>query len=241
MLYIILSDIHSNLEAFEAIEKTFPFEAGRKFVCVGDTVGYGSNPNEAVEKISALTDINVLGNHDAAALGKTDINRFNSHAREAAIWTQRELGNKEKEYLLSLPYVYKDELFTVAHGTLHEPKRFIYMMDELDAASTFEILKTRICFVGHSHVPGVFSLSRGKISYVSKKINKLKRDEKYIVNVGSVGQPRDRDPRACYSLFDTEKDTIEFRRIEYDIKTASKKILKAGLPKFLSERLFEGR
>jgi diadenosine tetraphosphatase ApaH/serine/threonine PP2A family protein phosphatase len=241
MLYIILSDVHSNLEAFEAVRKTFPRKDGRKFVCVGDTVGYGSNPNEAVHRTSALTDINVMGNHDAAVLGRADLSRFNPHAKSAVIWTKGTLGEKEKEYLLSLPYVYKNKLFTAVHGTLHDPENFTYMLTELDAMRSFELLKTRICFVGHSHKPGVFSLRDGNLSYSSKKKNKLKADTKYIVNVGSVGQPRDGDPRACYSVFDTEKDTIEFVRVKYDIKTASDKILKAGLPSFLAKRLFEGR
>jgi diadenosine tetraphosphatase ApaH/serine/threonine PP2A family protein phosphatase len=240
MKYVIISDIHGNLPAFEAAQKTFPKGKSTEIICAGDVVGYGAEPVECIKKISAMGARNVLGNHDAGVLDKTDISRFNRRAAEAVLWTKEHLDRASLDFLRSLPYVLEEDLFSVAHGTLHEPKEFMYMMTGADAMHTFEVMKSKICFVGHSHIPSVFILRDGKLSQTFAKKITIKENSSYIVNVGSIGQPRDGDSRACYCIYDPEENKIEFRRVKYDIDTAADRIIKAGLPEILAERLFIG-
>ncbi|MGB2630604.1 MAG: metallophosphoesterase family protein [Candidatus Omnitrophota bacterium] len=241
MVYIIFSDVHGNLEAFDAVIKSFPDTAEKEFLCAGDVVGYGANPDECIDKVISLGAVNIMGNHDAAVLGKTDVSSFNPHAAAAVSWTITQLTEGSNGYLESLPYIHQTELFTMVHGTLHDPEEFRYMLTNVDARNTFDILKTQICFVGHSHVPAVFMVKDGQIALSFKKKIKLEDDIQYIINVGSVGQPRDGDWRACYCVYDPGKKMIELRRVEYDLKTAQNKIYDAGLPKILGDRLAYGR
>lgn len=241
MLYIIISDIHGNIQAFDAVVKSFPDVHGRHVLSVGDTVGYGADPVECVALMSTLGAENVMGNHDAAVAGKTDTSFFNEYAKKAVIWTKENIGQRERDYLGGLPYVKELPELTLAHGTLHSPEEFIYMMTGADAMHTFEVLRTKVCFVGHSHMPAVYILRDGQLFESWKKRFKLEKGASYIVNAGSVGQPRDGDPRACYCVYDTDKKEIEFRRVEYDVRSAHHAIIKAGLPRILAERLLEGR
>jgi predicted phosphodiesterase len=241
MIYIVLSDVHGNLEAFNAAADSFPDAKEKRFISAGDVVGYGADPNECIEKMVSIGAVNIKGNHDAAVLGEADIAYFNANAAAAVVWTKEKLTKYSTDYLYSLPLVHEEELFTVVHGTLHEPEEFRYMLTNVEAEQTFEVLKKKICFVGHSHVPAVFSLKDGRISLSFKNKIKLEEDAKYIINAGSIGQPRDGDWRACYCIYDTDKNEIELRRVEYDVKTAQKKILDAGLPGMLADRLSIGR
>ena len=240
MRYIIISDIHGNLEALESVIESFSGSDEKEILCAGDIVGYGADPEECVDRVISQGARNVLGNHDAAVTGKADTALFNANAREAVEWTADRLSRHAKDYLNGLPLVFENGLFTVAHGTLHEPEEFIYMMSGAEAMHTFEILKTQVCFVGHSHVPGWFALKNGKVSYSNGSRIRLEKSSKYIVNAGSVGQPRDNDNRACYCVFDPQKKEIELRRVEYDISRAQNKIIEAGLPPALAERLAQG-
>jgi predicted phosphodiesterase len=241
MTHIILADIHGNLEAFDAVVKSFPDVEKKRVICVGDVVGYGANPNECIDKIKSLDAANVKGNHEAAVLGEFDVSTFNPHAAKAVYWTRENLTRSGEDYIRGLPLVREDPLFTLVHGTLHNPEDFRYMMTNVDAAHTFEILKKKICFIGHSHVPAIFSLEGGKIRLTFKEKIKLKKTAKYIINVGSVGQPRDGEWRACYCIYDPDREEVELRRVEYDLKTAQEKIIDAGLPRVLAERLKFGR
>ena len=240
MTYIIISDIHGNLEAFEAVIDSFPDAGERKILCTGDIVGYGADPGKCVDRVVSIGAKSVLGNHDAAVIEKTDISFFNTSAREAVYWTMGNLSRCGKDYLEGLSLVFEDPVLTMAHGTLHMPEKFIYMMTGAEAMHSFEVLKTPICFVGHSHVPGVFVLRDGRIFYSDNGRTRLEKGARYIVNVGSVGQPRDKDNRACYCVYDPEKKEVELRRVEYDIKRAQDKITEAGLPPALAERLSRG-
>ncbi len=241
MKYIILSDIHSNLQAFEAAIKSFPKEKGIPIISAGDVVGYGANPNECIEMVQSLKAVNILGNHDAAVIDRTDISYFNAHARDAVLWTKENIGQSALDYLQGLPLVLEEKLFTVVHGTLHDPEEFNYMMDWTDAMRTLEILKTNICFVGHSHVPDVFISAGGKLFRSHEKKVKIEDGSRYIINVGSIGQPRDNDSRACYCVYDSEKKEVEFHRVEYDVRSAHDSIIEAGLPVMLAERILVGR
>lgn len=242
MRYAIISDIHGNSEALEASLESLSKEDIDGYFCLGDIVGYGADPCDCLDKIKSLScKAIVAGNHDWAAINLSDPARFNFIARQAITWTSDNLNSQEKEYLKALPLIYKDGLMTLAHGTLSRPKEFNYMLDIYTAAKDFDILETPVSFVGHSHLPGVFFEEDYQINYsVDQKIV-LKPRIKYIVNAGSIGQPRDGDWRSSLVIFDTEERSIEFKRIEYDIKLAQKKIIRAGLPERLATRLEEGR
>ena len=240
MRYAIISDIHGNLEAFEAVVSAISKERVDELFSPGDIVGYGANPVECIALAKKLNIKTVLGNNDAACNNLTDLDYFTERARNAVIWTLQKLSRSDMEFLKKLDLKFSNKYFSIVHGTLHEPQKFHYMTNSDVASDTFEIMKNPICFVGHSHIPGVAILSNGKITYVENQKIKLKNSEKLIVNAGSVGQPRDGDPRACYVIYDTDKKTIEFKRVKYDVAKAKKKILDAGLPASLGKRLEQG-
>ena len=197
MMFVIISDVHSNLEALKKVIDTFPDSDGRTVISAGDTVGYGADPNECIDIISKISSVNVLGNHDAAVIDKKDMTNFNDKAKAAVLWTQDKISPLGIRYLNGLELVFQDKEITVVHGTLHSPEDFMYLMSAASAMHTFERLKTKVCFVGHSHKPGIYILRDGKVFESDKSLIKLEEGAKYIVNVGSVGQPRDKDPRAC--------------------------------------------
>ena len=243
MRYGIVSDIHGNLEAFETVLETMETEQIDTYWCLGDIVGYGANPNECLERVWALTSDVVAGNHDFAAVGKIDLVNFNRNAAEAALWTMQCLTRPGRHYLSDLPFLLKQEDVVAVHSTLSEPNRWAYLLSLSQAAHEFQVLPDGItlCFVGHTHTPVIFVESDGKHSAIYDSQCQLKPEHRYIVNVGSVGQPRDGDSRAAYCVYDTETGLLEIKRVPYDINTAQKKILKAGLPDFLATRLAHGR
>jgi predicted phosphodiesterase len=242
MRYGIFSDIHSNLEAFDAVIEAYKKEAIGRYLCVGDVVGYAANPRECIEKAKGLAMITIAGNHDWAAVDLFAFEYFNPAAKEAILWTRHKLNSQERLYLESLRLLYKNEDLTLVHGTLDNPQDFNYMIDYYSAEQTFGLQETNICFVGHSHVAGIFIKDKnGNIDYRQDDNIELKPEDKYIVNVGSIGQPRDGDPRAAYCIYDTDKKTVHTKRIKYDIETARQKIFDAGLPRVLGDRLLVGR
>ncbi|MFH1846242.1 MAG: metallophosphoesterase family protein [Candidatus Omnitrophota bacterium] len=240
MKYIILSDIHGNFQALESVIGSFPPEEETMRVSAGDVVGYGAEPDACIDKIRALGFDNIKGNHDAAVVGKLNLDVFTKRAMESVLWTKDYILLSGIDYLNGLPLVREYKSFVVVHGTLHKPEEFRYMSNYLEAMRTFEIMTKNICFVGHSHVSGILTLDAGRISQIPE--NKIKlQQKKYIINVGSVGQPRDGDNRASYCVYDEDNRTIEIRRIDYDVETARKKILDAGLPAIFGDRLRCGR
>lgn len=242
MRYGIFSDIHSNLEALDAVIEAYRKEKIDRYLCVGDVVGYASSPKECIEKIRMLAMITVAGNHDWASVNLISTDYFNPLAKEAVSWTQRNLDEGGRYFLEGLQLVYKNEDLTIVHGSLDKPGDFSYMTDGGIAFRTFELLETDICFVGHTHVPGVFIKSENNhIRYREDNNISIRQDSKYIINVGSVGQPRDVNPNAAYCIYDTDKKSVEIKRISYDIQAARQKIINEGLPKFLGERLLIGR
>jgi putative phosphoesterase len=240
MRYGVISDIHGNLEAFETVMRALSREKVDAILCAGDVVGYGADPVACIEKVRSIDPIIVCGNHDAACANQTDIRYFNEAAREAVLWTQTRLGESDITFLKGLDLVYRDEHVTSAHGTLQEPPLFHYMFTAEEAYTTFEMMQTRVCFVGHSHVPGIFLYRKEKIDYFYEDRMRVSKNEKVIVNAGSIGQPRDGDPRLCYSVYDAAKGIVELKKLSYDIETAQKKIRDAGLPDFLADRLGRG-
>lgn len=242
MRYGIFADIHSNLEALNSIIEAYKNEAIDRYLCVGDVVGYAANPKECVEKIKAMAMITVAGNHDWASVNLFSIDNLNPIAQEAVFWTKGNLDEESKYFLESLKLVYKNEDLTLVHGTLDNPRDFNYMTDGYIAEETFIKLETSICFIGHAHIPGIFIKGDNEgILYRQDDAVDIKMENRYIINVGSVGQPRDGDPRACYCIYDTEKKEVQIKRAEYDMQATRKKIIAAGLPASLGDRLIIGR
>jgi len=241
MKYAIISDIHANLEAFEAVLEDIKKEGAEKCVCVGDIVGYGANPHECIELVRKTCEVCVAGNHDFATIEKTNIEFFNQYARQATLWTRQNITEEDKKYLESLPLVADiDDRFTIVHGTLYAPALFDYIQTTFDAYLSLQVLQKPLCFVGHSHVPISFFLDDA-VTYSTEPVIRLREGVKAIINVGAVGQPRDDDPRAAYAIYDTEKNLVVIKRVEYDVEKAIKKIKDAGLPEILGERLRYGR
>ena len=244
MKYAIFSDIHGNLEAYQAVLGALRKEGELKYFCVGDIVGYGADPAACIKATKRLNPVIVCGNHDWAAVGLTSMEYFNDYAKKAALWTASVLGKEDKDYLSSLKLTYTDEEMTLVHGTLMRPGRFEYVFDFDTAYRMMELMATKIAFIGHSHVPGIFFMEGDNVEYNSGpkvKYSKDSQNKKCLVNVGSVGQPRDGDWRASYCVWDKDAGTLEIKRVEYDVAKARKKILDAGLPEILAERLRKGR
>jgi len=242
MRYGIFSDVHSNSEALDAVLALFKKERVGRYLCVGDIVGYGAEPCECIAKIRALRGEGVGGNHDFACVGLTSVEDFNPFAREAIFWTQKVLGAEETHFLKSLKSVSRFDDITLVHSSLDFPEEFRYIFDVESARETLMLLETKVCFVGHSHFPMIASIDdRGAIHLHQKGRTEMEEDRCYLVNVGSVGQPRDGDPRACCAIFDSETSFVEIKRVPYDVSSTQKKIIQAGLPPMLAARLSEGR
>ncbi len=240
MRYGIISDIHGNLEALEVILKILKKEGVDEYLFAGDVVGYGANPRECIEIVRNLPGFRgVAGNHDWGVLNKTSLEFFNPVAKEALLWTREELTESDLDFLENLPLVVEEEEFTLVHATLEYPEEWSYIYSTYEAHRNLEILKTRVCFFGHSHIP-IFFLENEHITYGREEIIELKEGYRYLVNVGSVGQPRDGDPRACAVIFDTEKEEIRYIRKDYPIRKAQEKIWDKGLPRVLGTRLEYG-
>jgi len=225
MRLAVFSDIHSNIEALECVLKRIDKEKVDYVYCLGDIVGYGPNPNECVDLVKRSTDKVIMGNHDSAVINQTDILLFNSYARESTEWTRRMISDDNYEYLLSLPLKISENNMLFVHSTPLIPEDWNYVLTQYGAEKQFNYFTEMICFIGHSHRPDVF-----------RSI-----DDRIIVNSGSVGQPRDGNPDSCFVIYDTDKNSYEFIREKYDIKSVYKKIIKAGLNEFLGERLLLGK
>ena len=241
----ILGDIHANTEALLAVVEAMRQDGVETWVQVGDIVGYGPEPSRCIDIVRELGCVTCLGNHDAAVLGRLDTSYFNNFARAAIEWTRPRLRPSDLEFLGNLELVVRRPPFTVVHGTMHLPEQFGYVISPVEALDSLEHQDTRLCFVGHSHVPAiylrhdekpedihVFPHSEAEISY--------RGFARVLMNVGSVGQPRDEDPRAAYGIVDTDLEIAAIRRVRYDIEGVQKKIRAAGLPEVLANRLALG-
>jgi len=239
--YAILSDIHGNFDALDAVLGVLKKEKIDKFVCLGDLVGYGAEPQKCIDVVKEICVATVAGNHDFACVEKTNIEFFNAFAKEATLWTRKNITPAGRKWLEDLPLLSDvDDTFTIVHGTLYSPPLFDYIQTTFDAYLSLQVLQKRVCFLGHSHVPISFFMGDA-ITYSLDPVIKLEPNIKALVNVGSVGQPRDDNPRAAFAIYDTNDAIIEIRRQEYDIESAVKKIRDVGLPEVLGERLKYGR
>ena len=246
MVYLIISDLHSNLESlnrFIAISKTIPHD---QKVCLGDIVGYNADPNKCVDWVRENVDVVLAGNHDYAVVGKTDTSYFNPYAYEACMWTREALTEDNIEYLASLPTQREQNGILWVHSSPFEPNEWHYVNNRYDGEENFPHFETQWCFLGHSHKPVVLEQHPGGAveavygGAVHHWDYTLKPDCRYIINVGSLGQPRDGIPDPCFVVFDSDKGSVEFRRFQYDLKITQEKIRANNLPSFLAERLSVG-
>ncbi|GAB4368507.1 MAG: metallophosphoesterase family protein [Calditrichia bacterium] len=238
MKIAIISDIHANLAALRESLDYIKKEKVDKIVCLGDVVGYGPRPNECVELVRKHCQVCLMGNHDHAVLGLTDTYHFNQYAREAVNWTQRTLTLHNRAFLESLPFSHHENELLYVHSTPIYPEEWHYILSEYEANQYLKQIKQHVCFVGHSHIPVVYSTER-KSFYLEEAILDFKK-QKYIVNVGSVGQPRDGDPRLCFVIFDTDSGLLRMVRLEYAVQETYSEILENQLPPFLAMRLLAG-
>jgi diadenosine tetraphosphatase ApaH/serine/threonine PP2A family protein phosphatase len=247
MRYLVLSDIHANLEALEAVleaARTVPYE---KVLVLGDLVGYGADPNGVVDRIRGLAPHAVIrGNHDKVGAGLETSDAFNTVARAAIRWTYEALSDDNRDWLADLPAgpTAVDDLLEICHGTPFDED--VYVFDDLDALRSIRTSTRPVCLYGHTHVPAAFRLTGDELQMIGPPRGErfqveLNDDGRYLVNCGSVGQPRDGDPRAAYGLLDTTEYALTIHRIPYDMPRAQAKIIAAGLPEVLAQRLGMGR
>lgn len=237
MRLAIVSDVHGNLEALETVLADLEARGPDAVACLGDFVGYGAAPNECIRRLLPRIETAVAGNHDLAACGRIKLGYFNPEAARAAIWTTETLESRHLDYLRSLPLSLPWRGVRIVHASPSEPEEWHYVFSPGDAAYEMQSCSEDVCFIGHSHYPGLFELEGARVTYTRDERVKGRRGRRYLVNVPSVGQPRDGDPRAGYLVFDDEAFTFEHVRLEYDVAAAMKRIREAGLPAFLAERL----
>ncbi len=266
MKYAIISDIHANLEALTTVLDKCKAEGVEKYICLGDIVGYNANPRECLQLVRSLDLVGVVkGNHDEyVSNSNEEMLGFNQHAKQAVLWTKSQLNEEECDWLAKLPtkQIVRGTNITIVHATLDSPSSWGYIFDVHHAMDNFSYQFTPLCFCGHSHVPIVFCKKSftGSNSLLVEEVMewKAERNEaapnkpdpdpvisiqkgwKYLINIGSVGQPRNKDPRASFAIYDTEANTVTRLRLTYDIVTAQKKIRDAGLPERLAIRLERG-
>ena len=243
MVYGLISDIHGNLEALEAV--LAELKDCDAFLCLGDLVGYGPDPGACLDRVRGLPGlVCVAGNHDLAVVNRFDVTTFNDYAREAVFWTQRQLSPEHISYLDSLPLRARAADAELVHGSL--PNEMDYISTTWEATSCFEAMAGDLCFVGHTHVAEYY-WQRDRAGVAEQKALRsggradLVDDLRYIVNPGGVGQPRDRNPAASCGIYDAESRAVEIRRVEYDVARVQAKMRKAKLPEYLADRLAKGR
>ncbi len=240
MRFAVFGDIHANLEALQAVLADAAEQVCTHHVCLGDVVGYNANPHDCLALIRELGCPVVKGNHDEQASIVDDLTGFNPLAEEAITWTRKQLTDDDKRWLRELRLVRQVRDFTVVHATLDSPHEWAYVFNQLDASFSFNYQHTSLCFYGHTHSPRAY-VRDGSVRGVPFETLEIEQGKKYFVNVGSVGQPRDGDWHSAYAIYDTERKTVELRRIEYDIYLAQDKIVEAGLPQRLADRLALGK
>jgi len=242
--YGIIADVHSNIEALRAVLSILKGQKIDKFLCVGDIVGYGASPNECVEEVKKLNGEVVLGNHEWGVLHPEILPLFNPMARQAIEWTKRELFRENIDYLSHLEVSKENELFSMVHSSLYEPTRWHYIFSPEEAELNFSQMKRKVCFFAHSHQAVIYSKYQGDrckgFAFPEGGKMGIEENHRYLINPGGVGQPRDGNPQASFAIYDTQSKTVQIRRCGYDIDKAKEKILRAGLPPFLAERLLYG-
>lgn len=242
MLYGICSDVHSNAAAFEAVLQSMKDNGVERRICLGDLVGYGADADECVMLAKENMDVCLIGNHDNVAIKYESSSSFNPYAKQAIDWTISHLSKESVSYMRSLPYVHEENDICFVHASPLSPADWVYITDLEDALDAFDHFVGRYCFVGHTHSPVIVASRPMAIPKILDEYEYvIANTERLLVNVGSVGQPRDRDPRACWCLLDTESKCVRLIRVKYDVSQTQERMRKAGMPSFLVERLVVGR
>ncbi len=240
MRYAVIADIHGNLEALQVVLADIKEQKCTHVVCLGDVVGYGANPKECLDIIRGMNIPVVKGNHDEYIGVDVNPDGFNEAAAAAVTWSRAQLTEDDRKWLRELKYFRLVANFSIVHATLDAPQRWGYVFEKLEAAASFTYQNTQVCFFGHTHVPVAFIRDTGVRGGTYSKF-RVEAGKKYFVNVGSVGQPRDGNPKSAYVIYDLVQQTIELRRLDYPIAEAQRKIRAAGLPERLAERLASGK
>ena len=241
MKFIIFSDIHSNLESLQSFCRVTESVLHDKKVCLGDIVGYNADPNPVVEWVRDKTDFALAGNHDYSVLNKTDPKYLNPAAYQASLWTRRNLTNSNKDFLNTLPIEKEEDGIYWVHSSPFEPKKWHYVSTKKSAEKNFNYFDQAICFVGHSHLPGIFEKNKNNIVYSHDTTKEeLDPESRYIINVGSLGQPRDGNPDPVFVFYDSVSHIVKFFRFSYDLFSTQQKIIACGLPYILADRLRKG-
>lgn len=238
--YAILGDIHGNWEALSTVLKDAEEHGVNAYVCVGDIVGYNADPSLCLNKIRELKCVTVRGNHDHYCAHDECLEDFHPLAAKVVDWTRGQLAFDQIEFLRTLKMSTMVDGFTIVHSTLDMPEKWGYVFDPLEADASFNYQTTTVCFHGHTHLPAIYE-KHGRVNKAEYTRVKIVMGKKYFINVGSVGQPRDGDPRSAYVIYDMKMRELELRRLNYDIAGAQDKIMKAGLPDRLAKRLEVGK
>lgn len=233
----IFSDIHANYKALEAILEDAKSQGVQNFACLGDIVGYGPNPSDCVAKIQEIGCVCVKGNHDEDVSNNRILSNLSDHARTSLEWTRGCLSDAQKEWLSKLPMQRRLGRNMLVHASLNEPTRWEYIRNKFDAAPLINAQPTPMCFIGHTHKPACYESANGSISTIKDSQLFLHSDNKYLVNVGSVGQSRDGNPKASYVIFNRSDRSLTFRRVEYDVLAVAEEIQSVGLSESLAKRL----
>jgi diadenosine tetraphosphatase ApaH/serine/threonine PP2A family protein phosphatase len=239
----ILTDIHANLPALEAVLEHAEREGVDRWVCLGDTVGYGAQPNECCELVREKVSFSLLGNHDAAVAGRMSLEWYHPPARAALEWTRHELDDDNRAWLASLPYTVREGDVAFCHGSPVDPEAYDYIFHASHARELLPLWNglATVTFLGHAHLPRAFALTDEVVETLSDDTFALLPGRKYIFAVGSVGQPRDGDVRSAYAILDDEARTVEYHRVAYAFETAAQRILRVPqLPPQFAQRLYEG-
>lgn len=240
MRYAILGDIHANLEALRAVLDDAESQRVTHYACTGDVVGYNADPKACLQLLRGLGGVVVQGNHDYYAACNESMDLFTPMAKKSIRWTRKQLSPLDRRFLRQLPLVADVENFTLVHSSLHQPDRWNYIFDRRSAAASLRNQFSQVCFFGHTHVPLAF-VRRDSIEKGSYTTLHIEPGKHYLVNIGSVGQPRDANPLAAYAIYDLEEQTVALRRVEYDIGATQRKVRAAGLPFRNALRLASGR
>lgn len=240
-LVALLSDIHSNFSALQAVIADTHYVRATEIVCIGDIVGYGPRPEQCLNTIRKMAAVCVQGNHDWAVTHSDKKVRMNPLAATGVEFSRQQLKDEQLQWLAKLPLMKKHRGFTLVHSSLHHPDRWPYIFDDFEAAASLKKQETSTCFIGHTHRPDIFALKqKSNPKEIAPLRFQLPPKGRHLINVGSVGQPRNEDPRAQYVLYDTTKRIVEFRRVPYDIERTVKQINEARLPEELGLRLLVG-
>ena len=242
MKYGVIADIHSNLQALTAVLQRSRELGVDQYICLGDVVGYNANPCECLEILQGLeTKAFIKGNHDEYAASDSALTGFNPQAARVVEWTRNHLSVGQKKWLAALPYQCNLDLkVMLVHATLDMPSKWGYIFDKWHAAASFNYQRTQVCFFGHTHLPMAFD-KFGQINTLNYEEIELEPAHKYLINVGSVGQPRDGDPRASFAVYDEDEHKVTLHRVPYDLEACQKAIFDAKLPHRCAARLSKGR